>query len=516
MLYVSPVFGHHMVLQRQKPINIWGNASPGASIHIQLGQHRIQSHSASVSTRVLTAHDGHWRATLPPLEAGYDFRLTIDDGQQTLSFDDIAIGEVWLASGQSNMKYQVHFDHHKADILSQPDHPHIRCFLVPQISIAEMEYQFDYRDYNFWRRCNQQELPHFSSVAYYFARHLEQELNIPIGIIGCYWGGTPACAWLARHYLPGTAGEIWLTDYEARLNGLDLDQDKRHYLNDPNNDTSQPLKNQDGLTGKIMYPGLTESEQAILLSEKQAVTTRPDYVVGGPHHHCRPGGLYDMMLSRIAPYTLRGVIWYQGESDAPHPQAYYAVFSQLIQCWRDRWQDPLPFLFVQLAPFDRWLDLNGHAFPQIRQQQQQIAQHIPGTWMASSSDAGMETDIHPKIKRPIGQRLALLALSHIYGQSIQSQAPMFKQIDRHPHHLTICFDNADGLYLEGGEIHALAIEDEQGNPVPYQDVRIDQNALIVSGHFPSKVRIKFAMTPYYQVNLYNLSHIPALPFEISV
>jgi sialate O-acetylesterase len=192
------------------------------------------------------------------------------------------------------------------------------------------------------------------------------------------------------------------------------------------------------------------------------------------------------------------------------------VFSQLIQCWRDLWDDNLPFLFVQLAPFGRWLDIDGEAFPTIREQQQTVARTVDQTWMASSSDAGMEMDIHPKRKKPIGKRLALLALEHIYNQPVLSEPPECVGAERFQGGIHLRFSHADGLYVDGDTIHALSIEGQNGEKLGYERAHIDNDTLVLEGQFEQSMTIKFAMTPYYEVNLYNSVGNPAQPFVVTV
>jgi len=271
-----------------------------------------------------------------------------------------------------------------------------------------------------------------------------------------------------------------------------------------------------GLLGRIMYPGLNPQEQAALVKLTSAEDTTHNPVSGGPHHQYRPGGLYHNMVTKIAPYSVRGVIWYQEESDSPHADVYGTVFSQLIQCWRELWQETLPFLFVQLAPFDKWLAIDGNAFPEIRRQQQRIEDTVEQAWMVSSADAGMENDIHPKIKQPIGERLALQALKHIYGKTVLSDAPRYSAINKTDHRIEIAFTNADGLHIKGNKINALMVEDDTGASVEYSKSYIEAYKLVLEGEFTSPLIIKFASTPYYKVNLYNKSNIPARPFEATI
>ncbi|EOB3584479.1 sialate O-acetylesterase [Vibrio vulnificus] len=514
MFSVNPLFGDHMILQRQKPIVIWGKGRAGDKVTVSLQVESPVEKQPLATQDVIVDQSGEWLAELPAQQAATGLVLSVTDGSNELSFQDIGIGEVWVAGGQSNMEYHVHFDANKSEIIQDQKSRQIRFFNVPQISIPEMESQFDYKDFAVWRCCTPQDLPHFSSVAYYFAHDLNLALDIPVGIVGCNWGGTPACAWIEESYLRNTPAQVWLDEYDAKSKGIDFEQDKQLYLNHPNSDTSQPLKAIDGLAGKIMFPGLSEAEQAEMVAEAASSQSPKAPISGGPHHPYRPGGLFKNMVSRMTAFKVRGVIWYQGESDSPHCDVYFSTFGKLIQCWREAWGECLPFLFVQLAPFSRWLAIDGEAFPELRQQQQKVADEIPNTWMVSSGDAGMETDIHPKVKKPIGQRLALLAQQHVYNQDILSEAPRFTIVERKSDSICIEFEHADGLYLKGNSVNALLVEDIRGESIPHHSFRIENHSLILEGDFEQAASIKFASTPYYQINLFNHSHIPALPFSV--
>lgn len=275
----------------------------------------------------------------------------------------------------------------------------------------------------------------------------------------------------------------------------------------------------------VMYPGLTEEEQLQMrMSAETQVLQQEENARGfeaivGPCHHWRPSGLYRTMLKKIVPYTVRGVLWYQGCSDDKHAEIYDTVLNILIQNWRDLWKDELPFLIVQLAPFGRWLDCTGDRFPEVRAAQEWVARTKKNVWLCSSSDAGMEIDIHPKRKRPIGERLALLAIGHVYGADILCEAPMLSYIERKNKLLILHFDNFEGLCIKDlngdnvyrGLISALKINGEA------KEGYIEDNCLYVEIKEDLKnICVDFANEAYYEVNLYNRAGIPAIPFHKSI
>ncbi len=504
-LCLPMLFGDHMVLQRQKPIEIWGKAAPGIAVFALLyREERVLAEGVGQADA-----DGNWNLFLPAMEAARNLRLEITAGAEKQILEDVVIGEVWIAGGQSNMEYFLQFDAERDSAFARPEIPDIRFWDHPEISYEGQLDDYDYSEFGIWRLCRKEDLPWYSAVGYWFAEKLQGALDIPVGIVGCNWGGTRAACWIDRNRLTGTPGEVWLQDYEKGIEGLDPEAYKKAYLSVRTNIEDHPLQ---GDT-TILYPGFSREFQLKAMSI-WAKFPSPYGNVIGPVHPWRPCGVYETMLLHVAPYTCRGVLWYQGESDDTHAEIYDEMLSLLIANWRDLWHDEIPFLMVQLAPFRAWLDDQGDAYPVLRERQVWAAERIPRVWLASSGDAGMEWDIHPKHKRPIGQRLALLALGHIYGQNILCDAPEFAGAQWADGTLTISFRHGEGLYLqtpEGkrateGAVNALEVD---GAPISGQ---IAGDKLQIK--LAEKPRhIAFAWTGYYQVNLYNAAGIPAKPFQ---
>lgn len=508
MLKAAMIFGNNMVIQQQKYFKIWGTGEPGKSISGTLKGKNTVSVEEFIDKR------GNWMLTFSPMEAERNLELTITDDQETLTYSNICIGEVWLAGGQSNMEYFIEFDAEKESVLNGNMNLDIRFFDYPEVSYEGQLEEHDYSRFGIWRTCTKEDLPYFSAVAYYFAENLNKSLDIPIGIVGCNWGGTPACAWMDKDYLKDNEGKAWLESYDEAVKDLNLEEYKANFIADPKNDHSNPF--QDEMMCKVMYPGLSRKEQLRVIEMMSGEDGNPILPKAGPYYEKRPGGLYDLMLKKVAPYTSRGVIWYQGETDSDKPEIYGTVFSKLIECWRNLWEDKLPFLFVQLAPFGEWMGLPGTQFPEIRKQQEFVSKTLPDAWMISSSDAGMEYDIHPKHKKTIGTRLALMARGHIYGENIMCNPPEFLNAERSLEGIKINFQYSDGLHIKGDKINDLSIVNSDGVELVPFEVSIADNSLLIKGEFPDKVTISFASTGYYKVNLYNKEDNPAKPFEITL
>lgn len=510
MLKAAMVFGNSMVLQRQKEIKVWGTGIPGnVVIGILKG---VKGGEAST----IIGEESNWMLTFAPQEAARGLELTLKDGIDTITYQNVSIGEVWVAGGQSNMEYYLEFDAEKENVLNGDMNPDIRFFDYPEVSYEGQLEEYDYSRFGIWRTCTKEDLPYFSAPGYYFAEDLSKALELSIGIVGCNWGGTPACAWMAQEYLEDNEGRQWLEEYEREAGKLDLEVYKAEFKANPMNDHSNPLA--DPRMAKLMLPGFSHEEQLGFLnlmasSPEKAKLLAPQI---GPYYERRPGGLYETMVKKVAPYTARGVIWYQGESDSDRATLYSTVFGEMIRCWRDLWKDELPFLFVQLAPFGKWLAADGRHYPEIRHQQELVSKNVPDSWMISTSDAGMEWDIHPKYKKPIGMRLALLARGHIYGENLLCDPPEFHAAKRLSEGIRIEFHNCEGLYIKGDQVNALVMKDDKEEEITPEKVSVVEDDLLIEGEFPPGTVVSFARTPFYEVNLYNKSGNPVKPFEITL
>lgn len=469
MLHMPMIFGNGMVLQRQKEIAVWGTAEAGTEVTVTLSDAGEEAGRKQYGTgQAHTTADGQgvWKVALPAGEAGRGLWMKVEAGKEQLVYSDISIGEVWIAGGQSNMEYLLKYDADKELELARDANPDIRFFDYPEVSYEGQIEEFPEPDYGFWRQAEARQLPWFSAVGYYFARILYGKLNVPIGIVGCNWGGTPACAWQDPEGLRGTEGEPWLTDYTEAIVGLDMEaywqkvkenlaqmkkmqgQAGQAHETEPDREAGQAAQpDMAAVWERVMYPGLSREEQLQMMQQMEKMTADTADKADGEAAEIdmmklppqnRPGGLYQTMLQKVAPFTARGVIWYQGESDETHAEAYATVFGRMIADWRALWQEELPFLFVQLAPFGQWLGGTGEKYPELRKQQERVSREVAHTWMASIGDAGMLDDIHPKHKRPVGERLAELALGHVYERPELCRvpglcdAPEFERAERIP------------------------------------------------------------------------------------
>ena len=402
------IFASHMTLQRGKVLRIEGEAEGCASVRVLLDG---KSAGASVT-------DGHFSCAVGPFDAGTDKTLEVfaDDGKEpVLTLEDIQIGDIYLACGQSNMEYFLRYDADWNYTKQAERNPFIRMYNVPQIAFeGQDKHPFGA---GYWFEEGDPGWAVFSAPGYHFARVIQPDIDVPVAIVGCNWGGTPACAWTDTSRFSQEPLNVYLKEYEDALALYSPEELKRISMEALAFENSY----RHDLEWRTMMYGLTEEEQQQWMKEHAGDPMLPM----GPWHHYRPGGLYETMIKPISSLDVKGVLWYQGESDAGHGEIYDQTMEVLIQSFRDIWKDPkLPFLFVQLAPFGKWLDCTNDGYAQVRASQDRVTESIPGTAMASIMDIGSYEDIHPKFKMEVGRRLALLALSHVYGREILADAPV--------------------------------------------------------------------------------------------
>ena len=499
-------FGNGMVLQRNRPVTIWGSADPGTEVIIS-----IQGKTATA----LSNAEGQWTAELPPLDASVAETLVIMNGEVRTAYTDVMVGEVWLAGGQSNMEFFMRYDAEFDSVVKLTDDPLIRFLDVPKASVPEQLEMRDYSQFGFWRTASPDNLQYFSAVAFYFAAILREHLQVPVGVIGCNWGGTRSCCWMSRETLEH-CGKIWIEDYENGLKAIpDLEAEEKAYYANEESDTSRLFEHPN--LARVMY-GLSFEELTGLIQQMAASGA---FTGIGPWSEFRPNALYELMLSRITPYTISGVIWYQGESDAPHADIYADMMCGLIENWRKDWKETLPFLMVQLAPLGEAPDPSAAAFPLLREQQEKVTRRMEKVYLASSSDVGHLYDIHPKYKRPVGKRLALIALAEVYGKDVLCDAPEPESVSQRDGEISLKFRNAEGgLFLRGEKAEGLRLFDAEGKEIDSQhwDAGVHGSQLVIrlKDAGTAVCKVSFAKTPYYQVNLYNMQEIPAKPFELEI
>ena len=524
MLQTALIFGDNMVLQRGKKIPVWGTATPHGEVTVSI---------QGVSGNAAADADGAFCVLLPPLETSFDETMTIAAGDESLTFTGVMVGEVWLAGGQSNMEFHMRYD---ADVAAEKEKcagRNIRFFDYPEVSYPEQIHEADYsKEYGFWRKPEPEQLERFSAVGWYFASELENKYKIPVGIIGCNWGGTPACAWMPEQDLIDGGGQVFLDEYKEAISKLDLEEYDRNFRNNPGSYRTDQLA--DPIGDKLLF-GCTMEEFMGMLAQMGIDVSSLDpsafLPVMGPKYERRPCGLYESMLKPLAPYGIRGVIWYQGETDGDtHPELYHLVFPAMIKSWRKLWGEELPFLFTQIAGLDHWMECVGEPYAKIRDAQQYTEDTVLGTGMAVTSDVGMQFDIHPKKKQPVGRRLALLAENKVYGDDVLCKAPTLLEAAISDGRAVLTFANAgDGLTLKETVPYGQVIGKEtpgglqiiqDGEELPADSFRAYASGDTMTVESPAikagrATVVRMAKTGWYLVNLYNSNDIPARPAAVA-
>lgn len=502
MLQSAEIFQNGMILQRNKKIVVWGTDSPGVEVVAE-----IQGKMGST----VADSNGVWKLEIPPLDASEEEELVIRSKSNELTYTDVAVGEVWVAGGQSNMEFWMRYEKHKQDALKDCPDRRVRFFDVPEVCYAGQREEFDYSRQAIWRQATTEDLEYFSAVGYYFQKEIEKALEVPVGIIGCNWGGTISRAWMDPETVK-TVGEPWMKDYEDKVAGMDMKEYWKVQHHNPMNDKGNPFADP---FGEFMLPKTPTQDELLEFFDKMPGNLEEFLNMLQPQQI--PGSLYESMLKTIAPYSIQGFLWYQGESDdVPGKNVLYKdMLTGLISDWRKLWGEELPFIFVQLPGFDKWLmDTEPNQYPIIRKCQEMVSDTVKNAYLCSISDSGEQYDIHPKNKKVVGERMALLARGHVYGEDILCDAPRAKVIKRDGKRLIIGFDYAQGgLRIADEGLTALKIY-SGGCEVKYE-ARCDGDQIMIElkGTVDGKVKVEFAQTPWYQVNLYNQAGIPAIPFE---
>jgi sialate O-acetylesterase len=497
MLSLAPLFSDYVVFQRDKPIRIWGTAKE-LPVTVTIGGNSV----------TVTPERGAWSAELPALAAAEQVPVKVQSGGETITLAHAAVGEVWIAGGQSNMEWPLRYDYEWKTIIPQANDPLLRFYDEPHVSYEGQEKEDDYSHTGFWRTFNPGDAPWFSAVGTYFGLDLRKALNVPVGIVGCNWGGTSAACWMPEAYLQTPTLRQYLTDSEKSCAALDMKTYREQYR-------AQITRAWPPEAMELMEQiNRGELPFETLMERFKDAPPPPMPLPVGPMDPYRPVALYDLMLKKVAPVSARGIIWYQGETDQTYPQLYEELLTAMIRAWRELFGEALPFLEVQLAPYEGLGPQDGPNFPGVRDAQARVAKKVAGVWMASIMDVGAKKDIHPKQKRQVGERLALLARGKVYGETaLLCESPEPGEITRERDGFTVNFKHAEGglTIRGGGTVEGVDAFGEDGAAVETV-CTVDGSALRISAAKPI-AQFSFAWRPYVEVNLYNAAGIPVAPFR---
>jgi sialate O-acetylesterase len=397
----------HAVLQRDAPIHIWGWADPGEQVSVSF-------HAQKLAT--ITNQLGKWQVWLMPEPAGGPWTLTVA-GTNTLTRQDILVGDVWFASGQSNMEFPLlgfpgsAVLNNGAEEIAHSNQPGLRLLRFERNS---SEYPLDDQGAS-WTLCTPETAAHFSAVAYFFGRELNQREHVSIGLVDSTWGGTPVAAWVSLDALGADAGEMPV--FAARARQVELQADD-----------------------KARQAAEKRADEAAKTAGKPA----PAHDWHPDPASWMPAGLYNAMVAPATPYSIKGAIWYQGESDSAGLRAplYEKTFPAMITDWRAHWhQGDFPFLFVQISSFT---STPAEGWGTVREAQRRTLKLVK-TAMAVTLDVGDPSNVHPPDKQTVGARLALAARATVYGEKTEYSGPIFRQATGEGAAMRVWFDHAEGL-----------------------------------------------------------------------
>jgi sialate O-acetylesterase len=444
-LSLASVFSDHMILQRDMKVPIWGKAMPGSKVTIEV---------AGEKKETTADENGKWKAAVGPLKTGSKpLEVTVSSGDDSLKLADVLVGDVWIASGQSNMEWPVTAAKDAETELAVADWPEIRFIDVPNVTADEPADKFESAG---WQACKPENIGGFSAVAYYFARELHKELHVPIGLIGANWGGTYMEAW---------------TSHEA-------------------------------LASSDTFKAVAEAGYAPPKTPEEAEQRKK----AGPN---QPSRLFNGMISPLIPYGIRGVIWYQGESNAGRHGEYAELSKLMISDWRKRWdQGDFTFLLVQLAAWEPGQD----SWPPLREAQVETLE-LPNTGMAVAIDIGDKTDIHPTNKQEVGRRLALAARGVAYGEKIEFSGPVYRKMEVADGKARLSFDHVGGGLKAEGELRGFEVAGEDGKYVPAKAAIEGSQVVVWSDAVAKPQAVRYAWAAFPDANLYNGEGLPAGPFR---
>ncbi len=479
------IIGNNMVLQQDMEVPVWGKASPNEVITVIFNGQKVTTKSGK---------EGNWIIYLAPMSAGGPFSMNIA-GYNKIELTNILIGEVWIGSGQSNMQLPVKNSAKADEEISNAKLPDIRLFTVKHRMSDELLEDCQGE----WVECSPLTVGNFSAVTYFFGKNLYKAKNTPFGLIHSSWGGTTIEAWISREFLMSSSDfKPILERYAEALENV------------PNSTKEYEIMIHDW-----------EIKVKQKKAEDKEIPPKPIPPLGLGHPHT-PTVLFNGMIAPIIPYTIRGVIWYQGESNATRAFQYRSLFPTLINNWRYLWnQGPFPFLFVQLANYSVPVANSGESIKEpcvspwagLREAQLMTLSQ-KNTRMVVSIDIGDANDIHPKNKQDVGYRLSLAARGIVYGENIVYSGPVYSSIRIVGDKARINFDHTgSGLMAKGGDLKGFTIAGQDRTFV-WAEAIIERNAVIVhSQKVSDPVAVRYAWADNPKCNLYNEEGLPASPFR---
>jgi sialate O-acetylesterase len=522
------IFGDHMVLQEGKTLPVWGTAAAGEKVTVT-----IDADSATTTAGA----DGAWRVDLKPLPISATATTLTVAGTNTVTFQDVLVGDVWLASGQSNMERTMSaFVGHPNvvdidKVVADSANPQIRIFLVarkavwtPQADVVS----------GGWKVCAPDVVRNSSAVAYFFGKTLQDTLHRPIGLIDSYWGGMPIKEFISREALqpiPELKGELAKSEAPREAWGALTDSQRASALADYDTKSKEWSAATDA-----PYQAAMKSWMADAATAKAAGQPAPPRPVEAPPRPASPEGelnkpstIFNGMIYPLIPYAIEGALWYQGESDSNGSgELYNALLPALIGDWRARWgEGNFPFLVVALANFRaREPEPSDNPWVRVREAQIKTSEKVPDVALGSAIDIGEAGNIHPVDKFDLGRRLAAAALHVAYGEQVPWAGPTFAGETIEPGDIRVKFTHAGaGLVIGQSPWPADNAPEPTDHLVGFAIAGADQkwvwadakiagdDVVVSSPQVPTPVAVRYGWATNPAVNLYNKEGFPAVPFR---
>lgn len=465
-LQMSAMYSDNMILQHGQQLVIQGKADADEKVTVSIAGQKLKA---------VTGSNGKWSVALEPLKAGGPYTLKISTKAKKLEYKNVLAGEVWLCSGQSNMEFYLNQSVTGKEDIPQANHPQIRLFDMKErwrtnaveweTSVLDSLNHLQYYKETAWKECSPESVERFSAIAYYFGRMIQEKLDVPVGLICNAVGGSPAEAWVDRRTL-----EYEFPAILRNWRGNDFIQD------------------------------WVRGRASLNIKKSKYKFQRHPY---------EPCYLYESGILPLQQYPIKGVIWYQGESNAHNKDAHEKLFKLLVQSWRTNWDNPeLPFYYVQLS------SLNRPSWPWFRDSQRKLMEEIPFTGMAVSTDKGDSLDVHPRQKKEIGERLARWALNQTYGQEIVPSGPLASEVIFEKGAAYVSFDYGENLQTsDGQEIRTFEVAGEDQMFYPAK-AKVEGDFLKVwSDKVKNPVKVRYGWQPFTRANLVNGEGLPASTFQ---
>lgn len=504
-LKVAMMFQEHMILQQGKNIPIWGNSVNNDEVTVSLNGISKTAH----------VHNGDWFVEFEPMEATFKTSLIISSKKtdEVININDVAIGEVILAGGQSNMEFLMKYDYNFQEVKTYESDHYLRYFCYPQTAYVGFLEKEPLGDVGYWRSFEEvEDRGMFSAVGAYAGIILRKELGVPVGIISCNWGGTPATAWIniddiianpkLKPVLDWQDNAVKNTKWESYI--------KSAFERLPEQSPEQIAFMDKFLMGEDMSEFLKDGPPPM----------NPEIYnsyLPGPLSCIRPGGLYESMLSKLAPYPISSIIWWQGEDDDARDWVdfYDESMNTLIKSWRKLWKEELPFFQIELAPFRGKGVTGAKLYDVIRHKQYKATSTLNNAYDICILDAGEEYNIHTRHKKIVGDRVGKMLLEHVYGKDVNADSPIIKDVKKIDDQINISFDYTYGEIYITDELKKYLIIKDNDNIIDY-DASVEKDILVLKGDFKNKVTIEYCESNYVQASIFNKQHNPVFGFKVEV